>query len=160
MYAVYNKQLEEVYFASNKELVDMFLNDRCRNPKNFIVKKIEPKDISNRGIIEIESKEIFEAYGCNRAITPDEAQFFDEISIYEIYMMRNNLASVIKDMEKLELSKEEKDFCDYVFKRYNSFLSTVIEFEYGDEEDCYGWMEKFCSLNALYDKIIRNWTGV
>lgn len=159
MYAIYNKRMEEVYFCQNKRLLDMFLNDRCRSKKDFLVEKVDDTKFTGHDIWEIEYKEIIETYGCERAITRDEADFFDEFQIHEIFAMRKNLENLIKTSETLRLSKEEKVFCDNIFNRYYKFLTDIIEYEYGDEEECYDWIVKFCNLNAIYDVIINNWTG-
>lgn len=158
MYAIYSKPLDEVYFAPSKEILDMFLNDRCRSHKDFMIKEIDDEKITDRDYCKIENNEIIEAYGCERAITADEVEFFNNIGIDEVYRMRKNLEYLIKTANKLQLSKKEKEFCDNVFERYYKFLSDVIEFEY-DEDSCYDWMIKFCNMNALYDVIIKNWSG-
>ena len=161
MYAIYSKRLEEIYYAQDKELVELFLNDRCRTTKDFLVKEIDNNKLTQKDLNKIEDNEITEAYHVERAITRDEAQFFDEISVSEIYTMRSNLNKLIKSSNKLKLSKEDKDFCDSVIGRYYEFLNSIIEYDedYDEYYECYDWMLKFCNLNVIYDSIIKHWTG-
>lgn len=158
MYAIYSKHLNEVYYAENKEILDAFMNDRCRSPKDFLVKEVDNRKFTERDMSLIEDKLIFEGYGTERIITKDEAEFFDQQDIGEVYKMKRNLEGLIKNLKLLVLTKEEQSFCDNVLNKYYQFLTKIIEFEHGDEE-YYDWMVKFCNINVIYDIIIRNWSG-
>lgn len=71
-YSIYNKTLDELYYAEDKETAIAFVNDKARNCNKFIIKKV-PTDLVTGNVLDyIATHTVSYSTESSRVLTFDE----------------------------------------------------------------------------------------
>ena len=154
-YSIYNKTLDELYYAEDKETAIAFVNDKARNCNKFIIKKVPTNLVTGNVLDYIASHTVSYSTESSRVLTFDEYEGFICLDDY------------ISDLGK----SLDEAFGRLVFLKDNEFimdtLTSVMDVLFDLSQICLydtifefgGDLSEYLNVDVLTTTIIKSNSG-
>jgi hypothetical protein len=154
-YSIYNKTLDEIYYAEDKETAIAFINDKSRKHSRFIVSKVPVKLVNGHTLNSIAEKTVAYSTESSRVLTADEYSIVISIDKYV-----SKLGEQMDNAFKLLYLLRDNDFImdtllevmHFMYQLSNMNLYETF-FEFGED------MSVYFNVDILTSCIIENNSG-
>lgn len=154
-YSIYNKTLDELYYAEDKEIAIKFVNDVSRKHNKFIIKKVPDHLVTGNTLNYIENNMIAYSTENSRILTSEEYEGLVHLDDYI-----TSLGKSLDDSFEVMYYLKDNDFIMDTLTSLMDILCDLTQiclyetiFEFG------GDLSIYLNVEVLTDFLIRNNSG-